>query len=445
MGKKLGYGIAGLILIAVIYYFTSGSTQIVERAKAQLDTELTTLQQNGFVIKERRNDAKRDHFIIRFDEPEKIAVFFTKQGNPATPEDIAVLKGLEIGADVDYLKDLYAALSIDLYPVKLPDGIIQEAGNDPENRAVLAKVEEMFRKKKLLMHIDIAKDLKHFKGRFKDINETFPTKEPVTLHTKGFTFSGELDQERIAQIDQQLDFLSLDDTQGMRVTLQDLVSHYVKTGATLYDMKSSYHLSQLTISKQDLFESIIKDVDANTTQKVTNGLLQTTIQSQVKQVKISTDTEQLLLHTVRWDAMMDNIDIKALEALQQLDPEMEEKAFKQQLKRLLSKGLALKINDLSIKEINQDGAILGGIGMKASLTLDNQVDLSQIEQNPMLLINALDAQSTLRISDKLFALIAQDPRAMMFMMMIPPKEKQGMKVYNLTFSKGQTTVNGMPL
>ena len=79
--KKLGLGIFGLIAMAAIYYFTVGSAQVTQEMKMRVNTELNMIEQNGFAVQEREVKAKTEHFILTFDDPEKIVAFFKKQGS----------------------------------------------------------------------------------------------------------------------------------------------------------------------------------------------------------------------------------------------------------------------------------------------------------------------------------------------------------------------------
>ena len=42
--KKIGLGLLGVIAVVAIYYFTAGSEQLTQEMKAQLNSELSTLQ-----------------------------------------------------------------------------------------------------------------------------------------------------------------------------------------------------------------------------------------------------------------------------------------------------------------------------------------------------------------------------------------------------------------
>ena len=51
-------------------------------------------------------------------------------------------------------------------------------------------------------------------------------------------------------------------------------------------------------------------------------------------------------------------------------------------------------------------------------------------------------QNGLEASLSVFIRIAQEPKAMMVLMLLPPVEKEGKKIYEIEFIKGKITVNG---
>jgi len=442
--KKLGIAAAGLLAVALIFFFTLGSSELRSEAKAQLNQELAALEQNGFSIEKRISKEEEDHFILTFKEPKKIAHYFTAQGTPATAEDIDSLKGMKMGADVYYVKDAYSALSVDLYPVKLPDSLYDSA-ETKEDKALLEQIQKMLDEKKLLVHIDVAKDFTHFKGYMKDIDQTFKGEESLTIQTKGLTFNGEIKNDRIALIDQKLKEIRLKDDQGGEIVLSKMTTQHKMTGPSLYDIDALYTIEDITMKQGNGFVGKVKDIHVSTSEKVTDGLLQSHVDATIKELQAQADTESFSAKEIHWDARLDNIDIQALEALQNLDPEKDDAAIEKAFAQLLGKGIKLTVNDLSIKEIIENQKSLGGMSMNATLGIDKNVNLTVVQQNPFLLLGAVDANITLKLSDALFAKAGEDPRAMMLMMLIPPKEDKGQKVYTVIMKNGQTTVNGVGL
>lgn len=440
--KKLGITAAALIVIAIIFFLT-GSNEILKEAKTQLEQELTTMQQSGFGVENRVSKEKEDHFILTINDPKKVAAYLTAQGSPASVEDIAPLKGMKVGTDIYYVKDVYSALSADFYPVKLPKNAAKNM-NDNNKKALIEQIQKMFDGKKILVHIDVAKDLQHFKGYVKDINETFEGEETLHVTTKGWTFTGKTEKEHIAFIKQKVEKIAISNDEGMQMVLTQMDSEHKFTGKTLYDMDAHYHIASVSLQQKGVFSGEIQEISMKTSDKVTNGLLQSNMQSTVKTFRAMVNGEKIEAKTLHWDMKVDNIDIAAIEALQEIDLE-DDAAFQKVFQQLLEKGIALTINDFSIQEIFNNQKPMGGIALKATFGIDKQANISQLVDNPLLLIGAIDTNMTLKISDAIFTQIAKDPRAMMMLMMIPPKEEKGQKIYTIIIQNGQTTVNGIAL
>jgi hypothetical protein len=437
--KKLGFGVIGLILIALIYYFTGGSAQITQKAKQHLDHELSILQQSGFSVKERKNNKKSDHFIISFDDPEKITHYLNNQGAEMTIEGAKELKGLQIGVDAKYLADSYSALSLDLYPVALPDEMLEDLGD--EDKKLIAHIKKMLEKRAFLLHIDFDKMLTGFKGYFKDIDETIEEDgEKVNIAVKGMPFEGSIKEERINTFSQKIALVTLDAGKELQIKIRNIAGSYLITGPTLYDATSHYYTESIMFkSESDVL--LVKNIENETKNSVKNGLLKSIMKNKAEHIEISGGQEKHTIENIILDLTVENLDITALEALQKTHPE-DEKRITELTQQLLTKGFLLTLSNLSAGKIIDNGTVLDGFNMNGSLAIDKTFDINTVSQNPMLALNALKIRTHISVSDALYTRIMQDPRAMLFMMMVPPVSKKGEKIYDAEYSQGKLTVNG---
>ncbi|KYJ86049.1 hypothetical protein [Sulfurovum riftiae] len=439
--KKLGFGFIGLLAIAAVYYFTAGSAQITENAKQQLNHELSTLQQSGFSVKERKSEAKADHFILSFDDPEKIAQYLNSQGAEMTLEDAKVLKGMQIGVDAKYLPDSYSALSLDLYPVTLPESILQDLGE--EDRKLVEHLKSMLAKRAFLLHIDFNKMLSGFKGYIKDIDETIETDgEKVTIAAKGMTFEGSVKEEQIHELSQKIAMISLDAGKELQVKVTNVDGNYIITGKTPYDATSHYKTESIMIKAEPGLSLLARNIENETTNSVNNGLLKSNIKTKAKLIEISEEQKKRSIEDIVLDLTVDNLDIAALEALQKTDPE-DETRINALTRQLLSKGIILTLPTFSAKKITENGTAMDGFEMNGSVIIDKSFSVAAASQNPLAALNALQVKTHISVSNELYALIVQDPRAMIMMMMVPPVTKENKKIYDVDFSGGKLTVNGI--
>ena len=442
MMKKLGFGIVGLIFIAALYYFTAGSTQVTEEIKQQVNNELTTLEQNGFGIKNREIKETEEHFVLSFDEPTKITSYLTSQGAQITQEDMLAFKGLKIGVDAKYLSDSYSALSLDIYPVGLPESILQEIEED--DKAALGRIKKMMADKTLLVHLDFDKLLTGFKGHIKDIHETFEDEEKVTFISQGFKFEGDIENEKVKRVSQTLKLLSVEADKELTMELSNLRSDYTLTGPSPYDSKSGYSVEKIEIRGEPELSMDMTNLNVNAVSSVKNELLSSSVISKVAEIKMTEEQKKYSMNDVLFDFKIDNLDIASFEALQGIDIE-DEKAINALSQKILSKGVTLNIPNFSVKKISENGKTMDGFTLSSSLAIDKSFDINIASQNPLALLNALSTKTNISVSTELLTRLAQEPKAMIVLMLLPAVEKEGKKIYKIEFIKGKLTVNGTPM
>lgn len=441
--KKLGLGVVVLIIISAIYYFTTGAAQLTAQMKIKLNSELLVLQKEGFSIQERKEEEKGDHFLLSFDEPEKIAQYFTHQGMPLSANDAAMLQGLKIGVDVTYLADTYSAISLDMYPVALPTAVASSL-QEPENKILLADFQKMLDTKAFLIHVALNKAGTGFKGNMKDIDEVFVGETEVKFSMKGLTFSGDLENEILHGVTQNLEHLSINVQDELEMKLTQLTSHYAMTGDTVYDYTTDYTIKNMELSEKDQDTILIADTLMKSASTVKNGLASGSISVKSKNIDVTSEGKKFAFDTFTFDLKADNLDMSALEKLQAADitNETEVNALLQQL---ISKGITVEIPAFSIAKIVAEGEKMGGFNITSKVKIDKSLNLQSLETNPMSAINAIDINLNMTLSNELFALISQQPEAMMTMMLVQPKTVNDNKVYKIELKNGKLTVNDAPI
>lgn len=437
--KKSGFGIIGLILVAALYYFTAGSAQITEKMKKQVNDELTTLQQNGFGINNREIKETEEHFVLSFDEPAKITSYLSSQGAEVAQEDILAFKGLKIGVDAKYLNDSYSALSLDIYPVGLPKSLLQEI--EEEDKAALERIKKMMADKTLLVHLDFNKLLTGFKGRIKDINETFEDEGKVTFISEGFKFEGDIENEKVKTVRQTLELFSVEADKELTMKLSNFTSNYTLTGPSPYDSKSGYFVGKIELQGESEFSMLMKDLNVNAVSSVKNDLLQSSISTKTGMIELTEAQKKYKMNDILFDFNIDNLDIVSFEALQGVDVN-DEKTINALTQKILAKGITMNIPNFSAKKITESGKTMDGFTLNSSLSIDKSFDINAVSQDPLAVLNALSSKTNISVSNELFIRIAQEPKAMMVLMLLPPVEKAGKKIYEIEFIKGKITVNG---
>jgi hypothetical protein len=441
--RKLGFGVIGIIFVAVIYYFTTGSEQITQEIKNQVNRELATLEQNGFAIQERDIKKSEEHFVISFDDPEKIVDFFAVQGADMSMEDASALKGLKIGVDAKYLNDVYSALSLDIYPLNLPTGIT-ELDMDKEDKLVIEQLNKFLEKKGILVHVDFNKLLSSFKGHVKDIHETIQGENKVKFNLEGVTFEGEIEKGKISTLNQVVKLMTFEATDEMHVAFSELKSNYKRTGPNSYDSISGYSVKSIQLTGLNEKSKVIVSIDnlsGDSTTKIKNDLLQSSIHAAASKIKFEADGEKSLLEGIIFDFNIKNLDYLAVKKLEKADVNNEAE-INGLMQELISKGVSMEIPTFEIKKIEAEGKKMDGFSLTANIDVDKSLDLTTLQNNPMGALNAVNTKAKITLSSEIFSLIARDPRAMMLMMLLQPQELNGKKVYEVELKNGSLSVNG---
>lgn len=442
--KKIGLSLLGIVAVAAIYYFTSGSEQLTIQMKQHVDTELASLQTKGFAVEGREVSEKKEHFVISFDDTKKVTAFLNAQGAQVTEQDIEPLKGLKIGVDVTYLADAYSAASFDIYPMAFPNMEVTSKMNENDKKT-LKDIQRMLEEKTFLAHVDVNKLGTGFKGYMKDINEVIDGEHTITIKMTALKFNGDLKDDKLSAVTQTLKNVTIKgDNDAFNMQLNNLKSNYAITGDTKYDYTTGYTIEEMLVTTKDEFKLSVNSMTMNSTSEVNNNLASITAQTEINSIHFTEGQKTSTLKTLIFDMKADNFDMAAIEKLETINPNNEEELLAT-FQQLISKGVRLEIPNFSVKNLEFENEKLDGFKLTSSFDIDKDLDLSTLEQNPMAAIGAMNANLNLTLSEQLFGFIAKQPQAVMVMMMIQPKDVNGDKVYTVELKNGKLSVNGKPM
>ncbi len=438
--RKLGLGVLALLTTGALYYFTAGSTQIVQEMQKQVNHELTLASNNGFTISDKKSEEKSNHFVLSFDDSSKITHFLNTQGMKVKQADIEALKGLTLGVDIHYLTDSYSAVSMDLYPLTLPDTIRQQ----DTDKVLIAQLEKIVEKKSILVHIDMNKLASGFKGYLKDISETLVsngTTGHITL--QGVTFKGSLENKKLKSLSENLKNMTLSIKDDVNLTLQNMQGAYTITGLTPYDYSAKYQIEKMGLQgdkNQKTVSFTFNHSNITTTSNVNNGLASGSMQFHTQKIRLQEQANITTLDDFILETNVSNLDIQAFEKLK--NTQKESTLVMQQL---ISKGVAVHIKELSAKNIVHKNQKLEGFSLLADIDIDKSLNITTVNSNPLAALDAIDAKLKVILSKPLFALIASQPKAMLALMLFQPTEENNQKVYSLELKDGKASVNGMSI
>ncbi len=315
---------------------------------------------------------------------------------------------------------------------------------DDDDKKILDQVEKMLEKKTFLMHVSVNKLGTGFKGHMKDINELIHGEKDITLNMRGLTFSGDIKDQNIQNVKQNLAALIIHVPDEIDMNFTKVMTNYTVTGQTPYNYSSDYTIGQMAIDIKSEFNLLANDIIMQSTSTVKNGLLSGTLHTKSKSIHLTTQDKVFAFSTLLFDMSANNLAIEAFEKLEEIDAdnEVEMDAL---LQELLSKGVTLKIPNFSIGTIEAEGQKMDGFELNAKIDIDKSFKLTTLEENPIAVASAIDANLNISLSDEFFNIVEQQPQAMIILMLFQPKDKNGKKLYTVEVKDGQLTINGTPM
>ena len=226
--------------------------------------------------------------------------------------------------------------------------------------------------------------------------------------------------------------------------LSNFTSNYTLTGPSPYDSKSGYSIGKIEFQGESEFSILMKALNVNAVSSVKNNLLKSSITTKAEAIELTEAQKKYKMNDILFDFHIDNLDIVSFEALQDVDVN-DEKTINALSQKILSKGITMSIPNFSVKKIAENEKTMDGFTFSSSLSIDRSFDINAVSQDPLAALNALSSKINISVSNELFARVAQEPRAMMVLMLLPPVEKEDKKIYEIEFIKGKITVNGASL
>ena len=438
--KKLFGLLLLVILLGTGYYFVFGSAKITKELKTRVDTQLRILQANGFSIDDRKAEQKKEHFVVTYTDPQKITRFLKSRNIAISDEEATMLKGLRVGVDLTYLQGTYSALSVDLYPISLPPALLQS-----EDRVDRESLEKLVREKVLVAHIDINKLFNAYRGTLKDINTTLKGKETLRLFSKDFAFAGSFDRKGLNSASNTIAELNISDSDGTALYLSGLDGTYTHTGGTLYDFTTQYGIETLKLRDGTSQSVTLRHFNLKTIGKEENRTVSSQNTLTITALAVNEHRQKHYFEGIDGHFLLENISVEALEKMQHVDPDDSE-GFNQAFKLLLSKGITVKMDSLSVKKIKENNSgPIDGFTARSLLKIDKVTDFKSLEENPFLILSILDASVHIELSDALYLELRKRPEFTIATLFFSPVSKNQKQIYDLTYKDGSLKVNGRPL
>ena len=441
--KKLGLITIGVFVVATLYYFTMGASQITNELKKQVNLELQSLQTQGFVIEEREIKENTEHLVLLFDNPKKIASYLTHKGIALTEEDASHLKALRIGIDIAYLPDAYAAASIDFYPISLPTSFTSSLMKNGKQQQ-LETIKNLLKNKTFLTHISLNKLGTEFKGYTKDIDLHLKDEKDMRIKIEGMTFLGKINHQSLQSVTQKLKDFNITVDNVLSLAAHGVKTNYLHTKNTPNDIHINYDIDTMNIKAYSQFtlEANSINIDSHTTVK--NNLSSSDIKTKTEKITLTEKNKKTQFKTFILHLKANNLDMKAFEELQHIDVN-NTKELNAVLQTLISKNIHIEVPTLSIDKIEADGKEIDGFNLTSKIDIKKSFSIAALQNNPTSILSAIDANLHIDFSKEIFNIITQQPKAMIALMLFQPKNVGDKKSYTLEVKDGKLIINGMSL
>lgn len=447
--KKVGVLLVALVAIVGVYYMTVGSSQIKEEMRDVVDREITTLKEVGFIVKDREVKDEKEHFTITFDKSDKIVEYLKQENFTVTQNDLVAFEGGKFAVDIEYLPTFTNAISMEIYPTKLPTEIYVNLQDD--EKSTLKSIEKMIEDKVFLVHININKLLNSFDGSLKDIDQEFTDNSRHISHfiSKGFKFEGKLKDKKIDNLSHNLDLISYSMKGILDINISDIKSNILNLGSNSIDM--DYSIKSIQFGDSNKSNIFIADKLFGTSKEIREkNLLNSRMDFNISSINFIKEKKEVIFKNIQVNTAINNLNENAIAKLQnfsteELDDNETMKQLIPILKEITTANSSINISNISVESITSSGKSFDGFKLDALGEVNNKFDWNQVENNPLALLNLFDTKMNLEASNEIVSMIASDPRAMMLMMFIQPIDKNGKKVFNIEFSGGSLKVNGRPL
>jgi len=432
--KKIGLALLALIAIFVIYYITT------MEIKKEVNRELVQLKQSGFGVDEQNLSTDKQKIILTFQDTNKITTYLNSQGQQIDKNDIEILKGMQVGIDMEYNPNSSDAIAMDIYPIKLPTMFYQNL--DKKDRV---KLDKMIKEKLFLAHVNINKLLSSFDGYVKDIDREFKdngTKAHLVM--KGLKFNGTIEDKKIENIKQTLEKFSFQVENQLNININGLMTDVKNSDNTnvKYSIKSFDIINKL----ENPFSIKINDITGLSQDKLKANLLDSESRVKISSIDFTQNGKKTILNSINIDTYARNINKKTLDELAKVTPEnIGNNKSIQLLKELIKDNISIEIPNIAIDKITYEGKTFDGFKIKALAKVEKDFDLKSLDNNLQLALTKLfNAKINIEASNEFINLISTNPQVMVMMIVMQPIDKNGKKYYNIEFSKGELKINGKP-
>jgi hypothetical protein len=429
-------------------------------ADGVLKDRVSVLTSNGLELKNATTDISylntKKHYEFLLSDAPKFVEYLNQYSNTQVPPYVdALLEGVVVGVDIEHSNfPLSSKILVDIYPLSLSTQMSQELKE--EDIKFYEYLENFLQSKGLLYHINYYISDELFDGYVKNIDEEYlfdnGSKLSAKLSNATYYGSGSLVAPKSLQTNITNIFLEAKENQQSAVfEMQDIASSFKFDSFSSYVSDASMRSMNISI-KEELSSKIEVTLDdfkielsSNTQGKKAEFKMKNSLES----FKLDSSDINLQAKGFNYNVSLDDVDKDSYEEFLELSSQTNvasspdfEKKVQDVVIKLLSKGLSLRVADISIDKIVYDKkSSIDGFSFIARMTLNEDASLAQnIKSSPKNVANNINLASTLTLSKEFYALINKNVPLTNIASTLA-KEKDNKLIFELKLNAGVLSIN----
>lgn len=457
MKKIVLLALGAIIVLAALPII---GNQFVEK---NIDESVLELKSYGLGVEKSQTQSSylntKKHFEFLLKDADNFVAYLNKYANKQIPPYVnAALEGVLIGADVEYSNIPFTkAISVDIYPLSVSPTLAKSM--QEKDLHFYEALKKFLQSKGVLYHMNYNVMSEDFDGYIKDIKENYTLEDAtkISFILQGATFEGQgklLAPTRLNSKIQKIDMKMKNDNATINFILSQL------HGSSNFESQGTY-LSSIDLANLDMLVDAPND---NIVLQASNFKVNIASNDQGKKAELNTKStlKHLELQSqkitfdmkdISYDVAVNGLDKDILEnirillnrANQQPSLALREDILNESIK-LFSKGLELKVADLSFKKLlinkTQD---LDGLSLKMDMHLKEDPNLaSKLKLSPLLLAQNVDLDLKLKLSKSIYKNLTAGSRMAAGLQSYAKEEGDNM-IFNVLFKDGKLTMNGKAL
>ncbi|WP_457749880.1 hypothetical protein [Sulfurimonas sp.] len=392
-----------------------------------VDENVQSLQNNGLVLKNMKNDSTYLNTKKHFEFVLQNAEIFTHYIHSYTKTKIPsyfnkILNGATIAVDVEYSNIPFSkAITLEVYPLSLSHSLMQEMKIN--NSEAYQHFVHFLTSKGLLYSVEYNLVSQDFDGYVKDIDEFYNFKDgkKLLMQLENVRFSGHGDVLEPQDSKFSLDRLKFDVNDGKNSFLIDVNtvrnSNDFQSFANYASSTKVFHTEFSFQSPQDDINVSIENFDVSSSAKQKNEKVDLHSKSLIGNVVFHTKKMDYTLENFNSDISVTALDKQSFENFSSLltqSKSMNKAVLQQKMQKsllsLLSHGLHVKVSEISLQNITLNKIqTLGGMKITSDLQIKADKELAnKLQISPMLLLENIKMQIDIRLANALYLKLIED-------------------------------------